>query len=129
SAEAMRMSACSGIYRSTDASKNWTKLKGIPYESRRPQVIDQHPPLPEVVFAGTIQGLWRSVKGGAADSWRQVSSRFVINAIAVHPDRPERIFVGTEHYGILISNDGGETYAMSNAGFISRYVNTVVADR
>lgn len=127
--DAMWMSACSGIYRSTDASNNWSKVKGIPYSSRRTQVIYQHPTLPEVVFAGTIEGLWRSVKGGAADTWRQVSSRFVINAIAVHPDRPERVFVGTDNYGVLVSNDGGETYEMSNAGFISRYVNTVVADR
>ncbi len=126
---AMWMSACSGIYRSTDASKNWTKVKGIPYSSRRTQVIYQHPTQPEIVFAGTIEGLWRSVKGGAADTWRQVSSRVVINAVAVHPSRPERIFVATDHYGILISNDSGETYEMSNAGFISRYVNTVVADR
>jgi photosystem II stability/assembly factor-like uncharacterized protein len=126
---ALWMSACSGVYRSTDASKNWTKIKGIPYSSRRTHVIYQHPTRPEIVFAGTIEGLWRSVKGGAADTWRQVTSRIVINAVAVHPDRPERVFIGTDHYGILISNDGGESYEMSNAGFISRYVNTVAADR
>lgn len=127
--DAMWMCACSGIYRSTDGSANWTKVKGIPYSARRTHTIYQHPTLPEVVFAGTIEGLWRSVKGGAPDSWRQVTARLVINAIAVHPDRPERVFAATDNYGILISNDGGENYELSNAGFISRYVNTVVADR
>lgn len=127
--DTMWMCACSGIYRSTDGSANWTKVKGIPYSARRTHTIYQHPTLPEVVFAGTTEGLWRSVKSGAPDTWRQVTSRLVINAIAVHPDRPERVFAATENYGILISNDGGENYELSNAGFISRYVNTVVADR
>lgn len=127
--DSLWMCACSGIYRSTDGSANWAKVKGIPYSARRTHVIYQHPTLPDVVFAGTIEGLWRSVKGGAPDTWRQVTSKFVINAIAVHPDKPERVFVATENYGVLVSNDGGENYEMSNAGFISRYVNMVVADR
>lgn len=127
--DAMWMCACSGIYRSTDGSANWTKVKGIPYSARRTHTIYQHPTLPEVVYAGTIEGLWRSVKSGAPDTWRQVTSRLVINAIAVHPERPERVFAATDNYGILISTDGGENYELSNAGFISRYVNTVVADR
>ncbi len=129
SPDAMWMSACSGIYRSTDGSANWTKVKGIPYSARRTHTIYPHPTLPEVVFAGTIEGLWRSVKGGAPETWRQVTSRLVINAVAVHPDRPERVFAATENYGVLISNDGGENYELSNAGFISRYVNAIVADR
>lgn len=129
SPDTMWMCACSGIYRSTDGSANWTKVKGIPYSARRTHTIYQHPTLPEVVFAGTIEGLWRSVKGGAPETWRQVTSRLVINAIAVHPERPERVFVATEEYGVLISNDGGENYELSNAGFINRYVNAVVADR
>ena len=127
--DAMWMSACSGIYRSHDGSANWAKVKGIPYSARRTHTIYQHPTQPEIVFAGTIEGLWRSVKGGAPDTWRQVTSRLVINAVAVHPDRPERVFVATDNYGVLVSNDGGENYELSNAGFVSRYVNVVVADR
>ena len=54
--------------------------------------------------------------------------RLVINAIAIHPDRPDRVYLGTDDYGILISNDGGETYEPSNAGFINRQVRVVLAD-
>ncbi|HEY8460490.1 MAG TPA: hypothetical protein VIM99_08930 [Blastocatellia bacterium] len=50
------MSACSGIYRSRDASETWTKLQGIPYTSRRTHVIYQHPTRPNVIFAGTTEG-------------------------------------------------------------------------
>ena len=124
------MSACSGIYRSLDASANWAKIQGIPYTSRRTHVIYQHPTKPEVIFAGTTEGLWLSTNGGKPDSWRRVTSlRLVINAVAIHPDRPDRIFLGTEDNGVLISNDGGESYESSNAGFINRQVRAVLADQ
>ncbi|MFN0086546.1 MAG: YCF48-related protein [Blastocatellia bacterium] len=124
------MSACSGIYRSTDGCAKWTKIQGIPYSSRRTHVIYQHPTRPEVNFAGTTEGLWISTNSGKPDSWRRVTSlRLVINAIAIHPSKPERVFLGTEDNGVLISNDGGETYESSNTGFINRHVRAVVADR
>ncbi|QQS44815.1 MAG: hypothetical protein IPM66_12630 [Acidobacteriota bacterium] len=124
------MSACSGIYRSLDASAKWTKIQGIPYTSRRTHVIYQHPTRPEMVFAGTTEGLWVSTDHGKAESWRLVTSqRLVINAVAVHPERPDRVFLGTEDNGILLSVDGGETYEPSNAGFINRQVRAVLADR
>lgn len=124
------MSACSGIYRSTDGCARWTKIQGIPYSSRRTHVIYQHPTRPEVNFAGTTEGLWISTNNGKPDSWRRVTSlRLVINAIAVHPSKPDRVFLGTEDNGVLISNDGGETYEASNTGFINRQVRAVVADR
>lgn len=124
------MSACSGIYRSRDASGKWTKLNGIPNTSRRTHVIFQHPTRPEVIFAGTTEGLWRSTDGGKPESWGRVTSlRLIINAIAVHPSRPDRVYLGTEDFGVLVSNDGGESYEPSNAGFISRQVRAVLADR
>jgi photosystem II stability/assembly factor-like uncharacterized protein len=128
--ETILMSACSGIYRATDDSLQWTKIQGIPYTSRRTHVIYQHPTRPDVIFAGTTEGLWLSTNHGKPDSWVRVTSiRLVINAVAIHPDRPDRVFLGTEDHGVLVSNDGGETYDRSNAGFINRQVRTVLADR
>ncbi len=124
------MSACSGIYRSANATKQWAKIQGIPSTSRRTHVIYQHPSRPAVLFAGTTEGLWRSPEGGKPESWSRVTPlRLVINAVAVHPDRPDRIFLGTDDHGVLVSSDGGESYDPSNAGFISRQVRTVLADR
>lgn len=121
------MSACSGIYCSVNASAKWSKLQGIPYDSRRTHVIYRHPVHPEIIFAGTTEGLWRSADDGK--TWNVVSSpKLIINAIAIHPDHPNRVYVGTEDMGVLISEDKGETYALSNAGFISRQVRTVLAD-
>ena len=124
------MSACSGIYRSRDASETWTKLQGIPYTSRRTHVIYQHPTRPQVIFAGTTEGLWVSTDGGKPDSWRRMTSqRTVINAVAVHPDRPERVLLGVDDVGIMVSVDSGESYEASNAGFINRQVRAVMADK
>jgi photosystem II stability/assembly factor-like uncharacterized protein len=128
--ETILMSACSGIYRATDDTLQWTKIQGIPYTSRRTHVIYQHPTRPDVIFAGTTEGLWLSTNHGKPDGWMRVTSiRLVINAVAIHPDRPDRVFLGTEDHGVLVSNDGGETYDRSNAGFINRQVRTVLADR
>jgi photosystem II stability/assembly factor-like uncharacterized protein len=123
------MSACSGIYRSTNGSQKWMKIQGIPSTSRRTHVIFQHPTKPELLFAGTTEGLWRSTDRGKPETWSRVTPlRLVINAVAVHPERPDRVFLGTDDYGVLMSTDGGESYEPSNAGFISRQVRTVVAD-
>lgn len=123
------MSACSGIYRSHDAGTGWTKFQGIPYSARRTHMVFRHPTKPETIFAGTTEGLWVSTQDGKQDTWRQVtSSQLVINVIAVHPSLPNRVFLGTQDNGILISTDGGESYEASNAGFINRKVPAVLAD-
>lgn len=124
------LSACSGIYRSFDASATWTKFKGIPTASRRTQIIYRHPTRPEVIFAGTTEGLWLSKFYGMEESWRRVTSEhLLINSVAIHPARPDRVLIGTEDGGVLISEDGGETWQSSNDGFINRQVGAVLADR
>jgi photosystem II stability/assembly factor-like uncharacterized protein len=124
------MSACSGIYKSTTASEKWTKIQGIPFTSRRTHVIFQHPSRPEVIFAGTTEGLWYTKDGGQTWSMGGMSPRRqVINAVAIHPDQPDRVYIGTEDNGILISTDGGETFEPSNLGFVNRQIRVVAHDR
>ena len=128
--DTMFMSACSGIYKSTTASEKWTKIQGIPFTSRRTHVIYQHPTRPEVIFAGTTEGLWYTKDGGLTWSIGGMSPRRqVINAVAIHPDQPDRVYIGTEDHGILISTDGGESFEPSNLGFINRQIRVVAYDR
>ena len=123
------LSACSGIYRSFDGSATWTRFKGIPTESRRTQIIRRHPTRPGVIFAGTTEGLWISHFYGMADSWKRVTSEhLLVNSVAIHPARPDRIYLGTEDGGVLVSNDGGETWRSTNDGLINRQVGAVLAD-
>ncbi|MBC7909831.1 MAG: peptidoglycan-binding protein [Pyrinomonadaceae bacterium] len=121
-------SACSGIYESKDAGEKWRKVQGIPSQSRRTRAILQHPSVPGIVFAGTTEGFWRSTNGG--DSWTLTTSKQLeINSISVHPRNPNTIYVGTNNYGVMVSQDGGKSFAQSNGGYSGRFVNSVMADR
>ena len=123
-------SACSGIYETRDAGENWAKVEGIPSQSRRTRAIVQHPSMAGVVFAGTTEGFWRSANGGAKNSWMVTTSRQLeINSIAVHPRNPNMVFIGTNNYGVMISNDGGKNFVPSNTGFSGRFVDAIVTDR
>jgi len=123
-------SACSGIYESKNAGEEWRKVQGIPSQSRRTRAILQHPSVPGMVFAGTTEGFWLSDKSGAADSWMVTTSRQLeINSIAVHPSRPDMIFIGTNNYGVMVSSDGGKSFAPTNGGFSGRFANAILADR
>jgi len=123
-------SACSGIYESKTGGESWRKVQGIPSQSRRTRAILQHPSVPGIVFAGTTEGFWRSDKGGDPDSWMVTTSRQLeINSIAVHPSRPDTVFIGTNNYGVMVSNDGGKSFTPTNGGFSGRFANAILADR
>ena len=123
-------SACSGIYESSNGGDGWAKVQGIPSQSRRTRAIVQHPSIPGLVFAGTTEGFWRSDRGGKADSWMVTTSRQLeINSIAVHPSRPQTVYIGTNNYGVMVSNDGGKNFMPTNGGYSGRFANVILADR
>jgi photosystem II stability/assembly factor-like uncharacterized protein len=123
-------SACSGIYETRNGGDNWKKVQGIPSQSRRTRAILQHPSVPNLVFAGTTEGFWRSERGGDADSWMVTTSRQLeINSIAVHPTRPETVYIGTNNYGVMVSFDSGKNFVPTNSGFSGRFAKSIVPDR
>lgn len=123
-------SACSGIYETKNGGDVWRKVQGIPSQSRRTRAILQHPSVPGLVFAGTTEGFWRSEHGGDADSWMVTTSRQLeINSIAVHPSRPETIYIGTNNYGVMVSYDSGKSFVPTNSGYSGRFAKSIVPDR
>src|SRR5687768_6611090 len=123
-------SACSGIYETKNGGELWRKVQGIPSQSRRTRAIVQHPSIPGIVFAGTTEGFWRSDRGGAPDSWMVTTSRQLeINSIAVHPSRPQTIYIGTNNYGVMVSHDSGKNFTPTNGGYSGRFANVIVSDR
>ncbi|HMI52433.1 MAG TPA: hypothetical protein VK525_13035, partial [Candidatus Saccharimonadales bacterium] len=117
-------SACSGIYRSENGGAQWTKLQGIPYTSRRTQVIVQDPSDASVLYAGTTEGLW--VTRDSGENWSRISPRdWVINGVAFAKksgSEPEqRLILGTEGHGVLVSDDAGRSFVPANDG-LSHYV-------
>lgn len=120
-------SACSGIYDSRSAGEKWSKIQGIPSQSRRTRDILQHPTRPGTIYAATTEGFWMTTDGGK--TWAMTSQRNLeINSIAVHPDAPDRVFIGTNNYGVMVSNDGGRSFAQTNQNFSSRFTYSITAD-
>ncbi|MBI4854524.1 MAG: hypothetical protein HY819_22225 [Acidobacteria bacterium] len=121
-------SACSGIYTSSDRAATWTKFQGIPFTSRRTHTIYPDPTNNQVIYSGTTEGLWKSINGG--QSWRLITSlRTVVNAVAIHPSNPNKIYVGIRFGGVLVSDNGGDSFIASNKGFINRQISVLLADR
>ncbi|MGH9678908.1 MAG: WD40/YVTN/BNR-like repeat-containing protein, partial [Candidatus Acidiferrales bacterium] len=120
--------ACSGIYRSDDGATQWRKIQGIPYAARRTYVIAQDPAHPEIVYAATTEGLWKTADSGS--TWRRTTPEsWIVNTVAIDPGRPNRVLIGTEELGVLSSDDAGETFEDSNAGFFHRQIVALAADR
>ena len=120
-------SACSGIYESQNGGEQWKKIQGIPSTSRRTRAIVRNPSVPGAIYAGTTEGFWMSLTGGK--SWMLTTQRNLeVNSIAVHPDEPNRIFIGTNNYGVMVSTDGGKNFVPSNRSFTSRFTYSVTAD-
>jgi photosystem II stability/assembly factor-like uncharacterized protein len=121
------VNACSGIYRSNSAGKQWTKIPGIPFSARRTYTLLAHPLQPNVIFAGTSEGLWRAKDGGKR--WMLLTSKTtVLRSIVIHPDKPNRVIIATDDFGVQISNDLGDNFADANNGFINRHILAFMPD-
>ena len=120
-------SACSGIYESQNAGEKWAKIQGIPSQSRRTRDLLQHPSRPGTIFAATTEGFWMTSDGGK--KWAMTTQRSLeINSIAVHPEDPNSVFIGTNNYGVMVSADGGKTFNQTNDNFTSRFTYSITAD-
>ena len=121
-------SACSGIYESYNGGELWKKIQGIPGTSRRTRDILQHPSKPGTIYAATTEGFWMTADGGR--TWALTTQKNLeINSITVNAAEPNKVFIGTNNYGIMVSNDGGRNFVQANENFTSRLTYTVTPDR
>ncbi len=126
-AKTVYASACSGIYKSENGGELFKKVQGIPSTARRTRVLMQDPVHPDIVFAGTTEGLWRTSDAGS--SWiRMTRPEDIINDIYIDPQHPDHMLVATDRGGVLMSDDGGFTYRPSNSGFSARQIAAYTAD-
>jgi photosystem II stability/assembly factor-like uncharacterized protein len=93
----------------------------------RAQVILIDPINPRRVYTGTTEGLFVSDNDGQA--WKRLTPADVtVNAIQVDPANNQRIFIGTEYQGIMISEDSGRTWNESNTGFVHKQISWILPD-
>jgi photosystem II stability/assembly factor-like uncharacterized protein len=127
------LSACSGIYKSEDGGTKFTggvgvnKTQGIPSTARRTRVLMQDPHNLNTVFAGTTEGLYRTFDGGKY--WVQTTGNDVIvNDVYIDPADPRHVLLATDRSGVLVSDDGGDSFLPSNTGFFARQITAFTGD-
>jgi photosystem II stability/assembly factor-like uncharacterized protein len=122
-------SACSGIYKSVSGAepnsrelgKRFTKVQGIPSTARRTRKLGQDPNNRDTVFAGTTEGLYRTIDGG--QHWdRMTGGDIIVNDVWVDPTESNHVLIATDRGGVLSSVDGGVSFSASNKGFSNRQV-------
>lgn len=107
-----------GLWVSHDGARNWSELKGLRGQSIRSFAMA--PSDPNTLFAGTLQGVFRSTDAGA--TWTQISpvgSREIheVESLAIDPVNPDIIYAGTWHLPWK-STDGGKTWHNIKRGVI-----------
>lgn len=119
-----------GLHHSADAGET---VSPAGFDDRWVWGVTRHPVDPSTVYVGTEPPMvFRSTDSGASfeplvgctsvssrDGWTFFHEPFFaghIHAIAIHPDRPDRILAGVEHGGVIRSTDGGDTWADTRPG-------------
>lgn len=68
---------------------------------------------PKIMLAGLREGAFKSADGG--ESWKKLNAAPKdAAAIAIHPAKPEVVFLGTALGKIFKSTDGGQTWRSQN---------------
>jgi photosystem II stability/assembly factor-like uncharacterized protein len=121
-------SACTGVYKSVNGGQIFSKVQAIPENSRRVRVVKQDPNNRKVIYAGSTTGLWKSVDGGIL--WRRASApNLIINDMMIDPRNSKRLLLATDRSGVMASDDGGVTFASSNAGFAHHEISALLLDK
>ena len=112
-----RSSTGGGVYESSDGGQHW-RLAGLAGETVR--TLEQSPSRPTVWLAGTRSGVFRSLNN--ARSWQRITPAEDpelqnVDSLAVDPENPETIYVGTYHLPWK-TTDGGRTWNSIASGMI-----------
>jgi photosystem II stability/assembly factor-like uncharacterized protein len=107
-----------GLWMSRDGGKNWNQSAGLSSQSIRAFV--QARSNPAMLFAGTLEGVFRSSDGGAM--WEQISPKgsleiHEIESLAVDPVNPDIVYAGTWHLPWK-TTDGGKNWHNIKKGMI-----------
>jgi photosystem II stability/assembly factor-like uncharacterized protein len=127
-------SACSGIYKSItgaapnvrDSGKRFDKIQGIPSTARRTRKLLQDPSNLETVYAGTTEGLYKTIDGGQTFI-PMTGPNVIINDVYVDPKNSNHVLLATDRGGVLSSEDGGVAFHPSNMGFSARQISAYAA--
>lgn len=120
------VSTCGWVYNTKNRGEVWTRYRDG-FNNRRIHDIEVDPCRKDALYAGSVAGLYRSEDSGK--TWYLVSDEnLVVNNIALHPQRPNRVILGVEGDGVYISDDGGRQFTRSCEGLRNLTITTIAAD-
>jgi photosystem II stability/assembly factor-like uncharacterized protein len=107
-----------GLWVSRDAGKTWAESAGLHGQSIRAFI--QAPSDPKVLFAGTLEGVFRSSDAGT--TWNLISPAgsheiHEVESLAVDPGNPDIVYAGTWHLPWK-TTDGGKNWHNIKKGLI-----------
>jgi photosystem II stability/assembly factor-like uncharacterized protein len=107
-----------GLWVSHDGGRSWSAVAGLRGQSIR--AFAQAPSNPAMLYAGTLEGVFRSTDSGV--SWTEISppgSREIheVESLAIDPADPDVIYAGTWHLPWKTS-DGGKSWKNIKQGVI-----------
>ncbi len=107
-----------GLWVSRDGGHTWSEVEGLRGQSIR--AFAQAPSNPKILFAGTLEGVFRSTDAGA--SWTQISPAgsqeiHEIESLAIDPTDPGIIYAGSWHLPWK-TTDGGQNWSNIKKGII-----------
>jgi len=101
-----------GVFKTMDGGETWVALADLAGKNVATLAIDPHEP--EIVYAGTTDGVFWSTDGGS--SWQAAGLAEYVSALAIDPVNSETIYAGTYSSGVFKSLDWGETWSAANLG-------------
>jgi len=132
-----------GILRSDDRGETWRLAEGstgeptldapmAPFAPADVHSVVAHPGSPEIVFAATHDGLYRSADGGA--TWVRVSIECYTRALWLDPPDPDHLIFGPAttrgwRGSISESRDGGATWRDASNGLNAPLVSGELVER
>jgi photosystem II stability/assembly factor-like uncharacterized protein len=100
-----------GILKTTNNGNSWIKVLDWSYNQKRGvQVIKLNPLNPNVVWAGTTEGIFKSNNGG--NNWTQISNVLMVTDILIHPTDTSKVLMACGNLG----SEGTGLYKSMNSG-------------
>jgi photosystem II stability/assembly factor-like uncharacterized protein len=122
-----------GMYRTDDGARTWKKINSglIPETELMASMalgvnaIEIDPLNPDIVYAGTTKGLFRTANKG--EQWERIGLTLpdpFVSSIVIHPTEPSTVYVGGPQ-GVWKSTDSGKTWQANNQGLATLNIRTL----
>ncbi|MEE3234111.1 MAG: FG-GAP-like repeat-containing protein [Candidatus Latescibacterota bacterium] len=117
-----------GVFRSLDGGDTWANISSG-FLSEIIFCVVVHPLNPDIVYAGTDNGMYKSTDAGVNWTLMDEFSGLSVRSIAIGVEAGSgSVNVGTFGQGVFISSDGGNQWQASNNGLTDLNVRAIAID-